>query len=103
MLMLECVKNKLAKHRGNPHKKDEYYCFWRLFGQCLANVWPFALKSPQTASDGVVCLAKCKLSIFNTLIINTYAALQRGRVLKLYKHLSHQISARQTIRICLSR
>ena len=38
MLMLECVKNKLAKHRGNPHKKDEYYCFWRLFGQCLANV-----------------------------------------------------------------
>ena len=61
MLMLECIKNKLAKHRGNPPKEDEYYYFWRLFGQCLVNVWPFAYKSPQTASDGVVCLAKIRI------------------------------------------
>lgn len=30
-------------------------------------------------------------------------SFQRGRILKLYKHLSHQISARQTNSYCLSR
>ena len=39
------------------------------------------LPSPQTASDGVVCLRKIHLLLHNILIINIDKFLQRGRIL----------------------
>ena len=43
-------------------------------------VYPF-LPSPQTASDGVVCLCKFHGLLHNILIINIDKFLQRGRIL----------------------
>lgn len=42
---------------------------------------PLFLPSPQTASDGVVCLRKIHLLLHNILIINIDKFLQRGGVL----------------------
>ena len=41
----------------------------------------YFLPSPQTASDGVVCLRKIHLLLHNILIINIDKFLQRGGVL----------------------
>ena len=81
ILTVKHLENKLAEDRGNPPEEDEYCDFMNLFGQCLANVWPFACKSLQTASDGVVCFAKCKPAVFNWLNINVFAVLQRRGIL----------------------
>ncbi len=39
---------------------------------------------PQTVSDSTVCLRKFHYLSHNTLIINVYKFLQRGRVLTLF-------------------
>lgn len=76
--------NKLAKQDEILLRKKNNEVFGRLFVQCFANVWPGARLSPQTASDGAVCFAKCKHDTLNPLIHSNLLVLQRGWVLNIF-------------------
>ena len=73
--------NKLAKQDEILLMKKNNEVFGRLFVQCFANVWPTGSESPQTASDGAVCFAKCRHIMYNMLIFNNKPALQRRGIL----------------------
>ena len=49
------------------------------------------LPSPQTVSDGAVCLCKFRKNLTKYLILNMWSILQRGRVLTAFR-LSEQLN-----------
>ena len=61
------------------------------------------LPSPQTVSDGAVCLRKFHLVFHNILIINMYKFLQRGGILIAFGLVKQLNISAINNEICLSR